>query len=318
MAGLIRFSKLVHIIINCKYFDSSSLRNPPHAHSANRCAQLKKTPMRLLIYFLIIFMIIDCSTFQNKSIISNLIPTDSISSDKKTSKLILSYNDTLAEINKNVIKTSYFKDILSQDSIKILEFKKNTNEIDTPERLIYIDFKKSTNDKMELAKFDIEKHDTEIKQSLKESKIGQTLRNDFKFLKNTYLIVVKIKGKYCIDFMSLYFPEVINDSIYVNSSMDGFIGCYYDLDKQNDLYSFNLKDNILNFQQLDIKVIDSILNVQIWRLKRSPNDCDYFYALKMPLKEIIDLPVLYTKFSRGHDMCSDFYDKIDYKMIFEK
>jgi hypothetical protein len=36
MAGFIRFSKLVHIIKICKYFDKAVLRNPPHAHSANR------------------------------------------------------------------------------------------------------------------------------------------------------------------------------------------------------------------------------------------------------------------------------------------
>jgi hypothetical protein len=42
MAGFVWFSKLVHIIKICKYFDNEVLRNPPHAHSANRCAQLKE------------------------------------------------------------------------------------------------------------------------------------------------------------------------------------------------------------------------------------------------------------------------------------
>ncbi len=41
MAGLIRFSKLVHIIKICNYFDKTVLRNPPHAHSAKRYAQVK-------------------------------------------------------------------------------------------------------------------------------------------------------------------------------------------------------------------------------------------------------------------------------------
>jgi hypothetical protein len=42
MAGIIRFSKVIHIITICKYFDKAVLRNPPHAHSAKRCVQAKK------------------------------------------------------------------------------------------------------------------------------------------------------------------------------------------------------------------------------------------------------------------------------------
>jgi hypothetical protein len=46
MAGFIWFSKLVHIIKICKYFDYSVLRSPPHAHSANRWLQALKRHRR--------------------------------------------------------------------------------------------------------------------------------------------------------------------------------------------------------------------------------------------------------------------------------
>jgi hypothetical protein len=46
MAGVVWFSKIVHIIKICKYFDKVVLCNPPHAYSANRyvaCQSLRET-----------------------------------------------------------------------------------------------------------------------------------------------------------------------------------------------------------------------------------------------------------------------------------
>ena len=64
MAGFIRFSKIVHIIKICKYFDKAALRNPPHAHSAKRWQQLYHKMKNLTIFF-ITLLLISCNYSKN-------------------------------------------------------------------------------------------------------------------------------------------------------------------------------------------------------------------------------------------------------------
>lgn len=252
----------------------------------------------LLIYFLILSFLISCKSPG---------PTKPISIS----------TDTL----KN-IKSEYFPSIIKQDSIKILKFETSIVDSSKEESLLYIDFKRNNPDKRKIQEITSKEIVSKAREYMNSvnSIPKDSILNPFPEILGTYIRVEKFNGDYCINFNQIDYFFCITDSLFVSRSQEGFEGySFSNFSKKNGNYVIGTLNKPEN-TTIEIKFLKDKYNACVWRetyylFKSEPK---VIYRLLVPVKNITNIPIIYTLYSAGFDDSFDGFDKISLGDLFNK
>jgi len=135
-------------------------------------------------------------------------------------------------VDSDTINASFIKDIINNDSISILEFQKikypdMPDQVD--ERLVYVDYKKST-----LAEEIMKSRDQLSKIFLGESylMIQRTIEkkyiiNPYKEISNTYIEIHKLNNEYILFLPDFDHLKMITDSAFIYKDDEGLLFYYF-------------------------------------------------------------------------------------------
>jgi len=230
--------------------------------------------------------------------------------------------------NSNSLKAENI--LLAEDSIKLLVHENYVLDGNKEVREIILDYKKNSKYKKNYYKADslFLKHlwGQDVFKPDKPDKKDFVV-NPYLDLLKTYVSISKFNGSY------IFFSENVDDImftlVYVKDKTitfldtDGwFVNYYKKIGYSKDRILIDLYYNPFysNTIKIEIKRIDSVNDIQIWKTTRINKEgkTSVIYELKAPLNYALKLPILVINNTAGLDVTYEGLDKIDLKKLFYK
>lgn len=222
--------------------------------------------------------------------------------------------------NQDTISSKYFSEIMNNDSVKILDYKKYKTEYsDEVESIKYVDFRNNNSEKNRLRKIKIDSLLTKVQianQANGETKVSLT--SNHPELLGLYLPSEKLSNDYCFYYYDIEYYILLTDSLYITNDMEGLMGSYYsDISKEGDIITIQTQDNPYT-SKIEIKLTNDKYNASVWRFSSKTNPNSFYYRLFIPISNISKVPILYTLTPGELDDIYEGFDKLSLEEIFNK
>gem|GEM_PF-5965652 len=217
---------------------------------------------------------------------------------------------------------------LEKDSIKVLlHTETKVSDTLTEIREVFLDYKIHSEYKKEFYKADslfLKPFYGSYISRPKKSEDSSLIVNPYKNLINKYITISKLKGSYIFFAQGqesfAFTLNYIGDTTFISIDMMGwFVNYYRKLEFVNDKYIIDYRGEFKDSIRLEIKIIDKVNDIQIWKTSVNDNGTNrVYYELKAPLSYALKLPILVINNSLGLDTEYDGIDNIDLEKLFNE
>ena len=246
--------------------------------------------------------------------------------------LAISCNSTkeskTTESQKDSISSNTLIGKLDKDSIKLLLQTEGKVDTMTVRRKVFLDYKRFSKYKEDLYKIKNHPLDTSWSKEIYGPKryLDSTLKvNPYDNLKKAYVSISKLDGSYILHSPGaeslLLRLEFIGDTVMSGLGFMGwYVNYYKSFDFKNNKYTISYRSEYSDWVTLEIKIIDELNDIQIWKttLIDKDNDKRVSYDLKAPIDYALKLPILVIYNSIGIDTDFDGFDHLDLEKMFNE
>jgi hypothetical protein len=161
-----------------------------------------------------------------------------------------------------------------------------------------------------------------IYDNSKKNEADTFVINTYKEILKTYVEINKYHGEYVFFSQDqenqLYSMYYVRDSVIVNIDMGPSWRVYYyqNISLNDGVFTIRAKEPSSRSKKYEIKVIDKVNDIQIWRQSYEGEGASYY--LMAPLDFALRLPILVIKNSLWLDMSFEGLDKLDLENIYNK
>ena len=229
------------------------------------------------------------------------------------------------KISKDTVINETIKTLIDSKSVQILEYKKLIdNEFPeiVDERCVYIDYRKKSEIKEYMSKFD-----SELQEKIEKGKLiqvdyainGETVNNNFNNLIDTYVSIYKINNHNVLFQPDIPYRVIMTDTSMIFKALDGWYNNKYKtIEKRGDTFFIEIYNDKYYVDRFEIKIIDKEKNIQVWRtsIETSDGERTYYYRLNIPLKNAHDIPVLNIYNTAGLDDIYENFDDLNLEKLF--